>query len=65
MFGGCTAHIPVQGYALLSKLLLLFLLLFLQGANIHNDDDDMGSPIFSSTHVATNHISGKLYTVSH
>lgn len=27
------------------------------GANIHNDDDDMGSPIFSSTHVATNHIS--------
>ncbi|XP_068737477.1 uncharacterized protein [Montipora capricornis] len=27
------------------------------GENIHDDDDDMGSPIFSSTHVATNHIS--------
>lgn len=27
------------------------------GENIHDDDDDIGSPIFSSTHVATNHIS--------
>ena len=59
-----TAHVLAgEPRCIVTEMVCKLLILCLPVVNNdddHDHDDDMGSPIFSSTHVASNYVLGKL-----